>query len=507
MKICVLVSGEEALAQAGVRIRYGRIQPALRASGHELDIRAIDGFASRETFTHDVYIVSKVYDARSLVVADALKRIGIPVGADLFDDYFTQAEDPRLARYRQWLDAFADLADFLLCSTSAMQRIAQSYAPGAPSLVMNDPAPPCDIDSIGGALERKLVMMHATGLLRVGWFGIGDNPSFPVGLHDLAHFGEALAGLRGHGFDVALSVLTNRRSLTPSGLGMLARLPVPYHVDEWSEEAEEALMGEIMLGFLPVSAQPFSTAKSLNRAVSCLATGTQILSAGYPLYDELGDFIYRDAAMFMSDLAAGRQALRAETVPGLLDALRTWADADAESRRLVAFLEPLHRDIARSLAPGPSIVVHGHASQREVHRFSQALGALSVASPYCNQRFNFDIRFEFIPEVPGMAVHIAERLVPQLAPEAQAALRGGDGQADTPFRTIEFARALPNIAVPAAVAQADSLAAVTATYARTMSTVLGVLAFLFPGATVHVSEASRLPLRAGRPSGPAMAAA
>lgn len=500
MKICVLIPNEDALAQAGVRIRYGRIQQILAAQGHELSIQAIDSFATRAQFVHDAYIVSKVYDSRSLVVARLLAGTSILVGADLFDDYFTQLNDTRLVRFQQWMQAFCASANFMLCSTPAMQDVAGQFAPGAPNLVMNDPSPPVTSEAIEAAAVRKLEEARATRTLRIGWFGVGDNPYFDVGLYDLAHFSDALAKLRGRGFDVQLSILTNRRALTPANLAMLARLPVPYDIAEWSEAAERKLIEESLVCFLPVNGQNFSIAKSLNRAVSSLSAGTQVLSPGYPLYRPLGDFVYRNADAFAADLGAGTLAIRPETMPGLMNVLKSWADPDEEATRFISFFERIHPRTPptppKEGVPPTAAVIHGQRSSADAHKFAQRLRMLSVSSPFCRLKLNFDARFEFTSE-GAVAAYVAEKWTLRLPRRSLSVLSDHGRILDTAYKKVDLEKipGNPNFAA-AGLGRANTLASVTASYPSTMADIEKVLSFVFPGVVSYYSENARLPWRA-----------
>jgi hypothetical protein len=205
-----------------------------------------------------------------------------------------------------------------------------------------------------------------------------------------------LGRFRAAGYDAHLSVLTNRRALTVERLAQLARLPVPFTLDDWSEEAEVALVADSLLCFLPVNAQPFSVVKSLNRAVTTLSNGAQILSAGFPLYEALGDYVYRDPLALLDDLEADRLKLRADTLPDLAQLLRSNADPLQEVRGMVRFLKAQE---APPQAPWPATgvagVVHGVRTSGDVHKGVQRLGYLSIASPMSRARLNYDVETVF----------------------------------------------------------------------------------------------------------------
>jgi hypothetical protein len=399
MKLCVLAPTQEYLGLAGVRIRYLRIAEHLRAQGHELTIQVIDQFKSAAQFNHDAYLFSKCYDGRCFVIAQMLRQGGKQVGVDMFDDYFSQQDDSRFLCHREWLRRMAPLLDFYLCSTPRMKEVMVGYLPDAPGHILNDPFDAADPQAIGQVALANLERTLTRGCIDVAWFGVGDNPHFAVGLRDLQAFGHGLALLDRGGLRVQLRILTNRRALTPDGLELLGRLPVAWSVDEWSIEAERQLLCSSLLAFIPVNAQPFSIAKSLNRAVSALTAGTQILSNGYPLYQPLSAFVYRRPQDLMSDLSQGSLKLRPDTVPALMDLLATYGDPVREARAFGDFLSRLLPPPKATLAqrvPDPATLVglvHGVKSPAVVHKFVQRIRHLSVGSPFSTPELNYDLQF------------------------------------------------------------------------------------------------------------------
>ena len=242
MKICVVVPSEEQMTQAGVRIRYKRIVGSIYDSGNELEIIAIQNLTDKSVLIHDVYIISKCYDARAILLVHLLSKTEKLVGIDLFDDYFSQKIDSRFTRLKYWLYSMLRNIDFVLCSTQAMYDVIKRIEPNIPAQVMNDPALPVTTDEICQSLNDKLQIVHKTRRLAISWFGIGDNPYFSVGLSDLVSFSGQLAMLRDKGYLVEVEILTNVRALTPESMAMLRRLPVPYSIEEWTEQKEKALL-------------------------------------------------------------------------------------------------------------------------------------------------------------------------------------------------------------------------------------------------------------------------
>jgi hypothetical protein len=413
MKLCVLVPSEAYRSYAGARIRYHRIAAELQGHGVELALVNIDQFDPK-TADCDGIIISKCHDARPLVAAAEFTRRGKLVGVDLFDDYFSQSSDSRLTRYRNWLRQLLPLCDFALCSTRAMAEVVGQHRRTLPTHIMNDPAPSDSFTAASTTAEQKVAVARDERHIRVCWFGVGDNPYFRVGLADLAAFASFLPALSRTGFDVSLKVVTNERALSADGLAILRWLPIKTEVEEWSEEAEEDALQDAFVAFLPVSAQPFSVGKSLNRAVTALSMGCQVLSVGYPLYAALDPLIYRDPSILIDDLARGVMRFSAGSASKYQRVLGTCASAKVEATKLARFLESLAPQ--SSIDARPLCVIHGHSTRVEAHNFVRRVDGLSVASPYCSAPFDFDVVFRAAGSGHRMLVSksAVQRLLPHV---------------------------------------------------------------------------------------------
>ena len=496
MKIQVVVPDEAYLAQAGVRIRYERIAGHLAAAGHEIGMQPIDELRTADKLDGDVYLFSKCYDARSYVVASAARIQGKLVGIDLFDDYFSQVADSRFVRQRSWLRTIARWCDFVLCSTPRMREVASRSAPGVPAHILNDPHAGLDAERIAATVERNRTRGTATRQVDVAWFGNGDNPHFPVGLRDVHAFAPVLQELRTSGMRPRLRVLTNRRALTADGLEALATLPVPWSVDEWTVEAEAALLEESLVAFIPVNTQPFSTAKSLNRAVSALAAGVQVLTVGYPLYQPLHGFIYRDASSLLSDLERGQLRLRRETLGGLADRFAEWADPRLEAERLAGFLAGTTRQSLADVSPhgrkpaANLAVVHGIRSAVEVHQLTQRHRQLSVGSAYSSEGLNYDVRFSQGPGAGAVQAEIDVRVLDRIRPQVVELLEAGKSRSGRSVRQLPLNSHFPRQAAPIAraLASRNSRLQTLATYEEAMAAEFEVLKTLLPDTEFVLSE-------------------
>ena len=497
MNICVVLPSEDAARQAGVRIRYRRIEASLAALGHRLHVATLQELSDPDRLTHDIYLFSKCYDARAILVARRLVGTSKLVGIDLFDDYFSQARDSRLLRFRTWFRAIIEVADFVLCSTPAMKELARTMAPHLPGHVMNDPAPAIDFDQLGANLRSKLDRVRASREIEVCWFGMGDNSHFPVGLSDLVAFGAELAMFRRDGFNVVLEIQTNARALSTQALARLQRLPIPYTVGEWTEEGEAELLSRSLACFIPVNAQNFSIAKSLNRAMTALSNGAQILSTGYPLYKPLSSLVYRDVSDFAKDVEDGNLLLREETTGVLRDLIHKYGDRDCEAADLVAFLGGLHkrsrseeRGSARSLA-----VIHGAKASKDADVFARDSGVLTIASPFCREQWEFDIVFRLESDGCRLQLYLSDRAWPWLRPEVMTALSARQDFGQRMYRAIDLA-ALDDSGAICGVALGlyGSPVGLVASYSSIMGRVEAITERLFPSVKCVLSERSVFPV-------------
>ncbi len=430
MRLAILIPSEAFLAAAGMRIRYGRLTGHVTRPGVEIEIRPVGEVIRSASFDCDVYIFAKIFDARAPALAHRLRAAGKCVGQDVFDDYFSQRGDARLARFRDGMAAMAPLTDFAICSTGPMARVLGEALPEVPVTVVGDPVESFAPLDVADAAETKVARARASRRLRLLWFGMGDNPYFPVGLADLVAFAGEIARLRRAGYEPDLTVLTNPRALTPEALAALRTLPVPARIEEWSEMGEEAALHDADVAFLPVNGQGFSIAKSLNRAISALNRGCQVLTPGHPLYADLDGFVYRRAEDLTADLDTGRCRLGRAGLAAFCARIFALADPYALGER---FIDAAIGAAARP-RPAPAgadadvAVVEGFETGAEIRRDVAALGALVVTSPFLRSRSDAPVRIE--RQADGslavlLAAAAAERLPDGLRARAGEA---GDGR-------------------------------------------------------------------------------
>lgn len=438
MKLAVLLPDAAALDSAGARLRYKRLAAGLKAQGHKLDLIALDRLGKAHKFDRDAYIFAKIYDARAPILAQAIKQAGARVGIDLFDDYFSTTRDPRLTHLRRWFDGFRPMLDFALCGTDAMAAQVAPLLGDLPCQVIADPAPVLDRKALAQSLPQKARRARDSKALQITWFGIGDNPYFRLGLADLQAFADQLLIPARQGFDIRLSVLTNRRALTVAGLERLARLPVEVDLQDWSLPGEQAALAASDIAFLPVGAGAFSRTKSSNRALTALAAGAQVLSPGHPLYADFEAFLYRDFPTLLADLETDSLRHRADRLTELATRMQQVCGAAGQAEALAGFLAGLGTGERQ---PGRVVcVIHGVGSGGDIHKFAQRMRMLSVASSLSRAQLNFDVT----PD--GDRVLLSERALGLLRPGLATRAEPAKARGDKPTYRLD----MPAAAAPAA---------------------------------------------------------
>lgn len=391
INITVVVPSEDRMQTAGVRIRYIRIMEFLRQYGVALSIEAADNI-SINNLTSDVYLISKVHDVRAILLMTAARSQNKIVGVDFFDNYF-ESTDPRLQRLWDWALDVSKLMDFALCATENMKSVLERELHGNyPCLIINDPYETFEPEILADLIDEKIARLQHTKVLHLSWFGIASNNYFPVGISDLVAFRNYLTPLQNSGYHIRLTVMSNFKSQPNSLYAMLARMSLTPEIIEWSEEGEKQLLSSSLASFLPVNGQGFSTVKSLNRAVSALTNGSQVLSAGFPIYQSLAPFIYRDGRVILSDVVNNCPLLRRDTLHKLKALFETLGDPAVEARQLAIFLKGLVNPVPQVTASIDAMVVVGRRTPPAILEYAQRQDLLVVATPFSRNCDNFDAR-------------------------------------------------------------------------------------------------------------------
>lgn len=488
MKICVIIPSIEQKKQAGVRIRYLRLQQSLKLLKHSMELIPIQDFQVKD-IKHDVYLISKCYDARAFIVSKLLQEHGKVVGIDVFDDYFSQLEDSRFIHFRYWLRIMLSLSDFIICSTPKIKNmLIEKYIPKIPIHVMNDTIETIKEIDLKNILDNKMTIFKQKKKLLIAWFGMGDNPMFPVGVSDISSYGSILSQFRGNGFDVEIEILTNKRAMTAKKLALLCRLPIPYNISEWSEEAEKNLLNKSQVCFLPINGQNFSQMKSLNRAITALHSGNQIIVSGYDLYEVLSDYIYYDIKSFLIDLQKNTLKVSQKTLPNLLKTFNKIANPKNEVEKLISFYKTTINMKLNKKDVKKLVIIHGKESNSLIHKYIQKMNYISVGSPFSMKNLIYNILFKLSEDFQSIECYILKKNINLLNSKFIPYLEDCNSTYDE-YKMINLKKIFPKYKQDfLSLLCLNSISSITAIYFEIMSYISEILNRLLPDVVCFYSE-------------------
>ena len=376
MKIIFIVPSSQWLTSAGVRIRYKRLEPYFHQKGHEISINPLQDITEQCIEEADIVIVSKVFSSDSLYILSLCRRLGVKVGLDLFDDYFSDQRLSVFRKFHDWLELASNMVDFIICSTDRMKQVASQYIEPALIHKINDTKDPdISFSETRCFIDQKSKIYSLNDSLNILWFGIGDNPYFNVGLTDLAHYSNALFQIKKHFASINFTILTNERALTAKNLVRISRLPIQPKLDIWTELKEISYLEESHLAFMPVSHQKFSIAKSSNRCLTALTYGCQVLSNGFDLYSDFNELIYRSTRDFIEDIKLSRFKFNLDTMPLFESICNDSYDSDSEVNRFFDFVE------SKVFASLPRNLINFCLVNTKPHAFSLKSASRNVMFP------------------------------------------------------------------------------------------------------------------------------
>lgn len=375
--LCIVVPNQDYLNQAGARIRYKRLAKYYEENNYLLCFSELNDCLRDDCDSHDVYLISKCYSSSAVVLAQKAKDAGKLVGVDLFDDYFSQSNDSRFVRLRNWLRNLARICDFAWSSTERMKSVAIKYFAPDKVHVLNDPIDANEFLGFDQLLSQKHSHFLETNTLDIVWFGMGDNPDFRVGLSDLLAFKEQLLFLNRQSFRVKITILTNLRALTPQMMQRLRSIGSSLSIELWTEEREKETLRKAFACFIPVNYQGFSIVKSLNRCVTAFTYGCQVIAPGFNLYSDLEQFYYRDIREFVLDLQNKSLKYQANELGDFKSTLLNKADPAIEARNSSLFLNSL---VETQLSSSESIELDrsNNTSTVDSERFKGFIFGLSI---------------------------------------------------------------------------------------------------------------------------------
>jgi hypothetical protein len=179
--------------------------------------------------------------------------------------------------------------------------------------------------------------------------------------------------------------------------------------------------------------------------------------------------------------------------------IHKFGDRDCEGANLAAFLVGLHKrsQSSGSCAVPRLAVIHGVKASKDVEAFARDFGVLSIASPYCNDPWEFDLVFRFGDDGSRLELCLSNRVWPRLRPEIITALSASRTLGQRVYRSIDLA-ALGNAGLTNGVSlgKYSGPSGLVASYSSIVGRVEAITELLFPGIRCVLSERSVFPVGA-----------
>jgi hypothetical protein len=279
-------------ATASVRLRCLVPLKRLVAQGHLACV-----WQDNKNGKFDVVIFSKIYDDGALQTAQRLRTRGTRIILDLCDNHWFGAEDHSAVAARTVrLERMLQVVDRVTASTPLLaQQITSRFGlEKAKISVIPDPVLPVQPAALSlkgrwdmGRLKRFLCdHPQAYHLVWFGNHGAGHARSGMEDLERIRHIIDVSEEL------FSLTVISNSASKYQE-IFKDWRLPVRYI--PWRIDTIDAMLTMHDCAVIPITPNPFTLAKTMNRPATALMAGLEVFADRIPSYDELSPFITLDS--------------------------------------------------------------------------------------------------------------------------------------------------------------------------------------------------------------------
>jgi hypothetical protein len=250
-------------------------------------------------------IFQKAYSEEDLDIASHLRGLGTRTVFDLCDNHFynpTGRDDYRARADR--LQRMIDRVDAVTVATPELAKLVNR-----PSTIIDDALDA--VEPAGWSILRK-ILPRGRRPLRLVWFGNAGQDDPPFGLIDLARIRPQLELLH-ECRPIELTVISNSRASFNRYLDSV-RFPVGYH--EWNNARYQRILRRQDLCIIPVSPNPFTLCKTVNRLALALLLGLPVVADPIPSYEELRPFAFMEnwqggLHQYVRDIARQRAHIRA----------------------------------------------------------------------------------------------------------------------------------------------------------------------------------------------------
>lgn len=264
------VPGLRAHDVASTRVRC--LLPARLLGTAGVDSRLLRRHERRRA---DVVVFQKAYAPDHLALAARLRHAGVRLVLDVCDNHFHNPADSReVAGRAERLKRMVDLVDVVTVSTPTLAELIQHDR----RVLVDD----CVEWPAGPRAPRARF-----GPFCMVWFGNAGDPALGFGLCDLRpRMAELMAFASGRA--VELVVISSSEEQFRRWVG---DQPFPVRYEPWRRRRFAALLAGSDVAVLPVTLNPFTTAKTSNRPVTALLHGVPVVTSPLPSYLELSPFV------------------------------------------------------------------------------------------------------------------------------------------------------------------------------------------------------------------------
>ena len=226
-----------------------------------------------------VVVFQKAYSDNDLAIAAHLRPHGVRTVFDLCDNHFY---NPNCRPdYRERADRLCRMIESVDAVTAATPELARVI--DRPSTVIDDAL---DIVKRDWWAELRRRWPRRRRSLRLVWFGNAGLDDPPFGLVDLQRIRPQLQALHNHR-PIRLTVISNSREAFER---RMAHAPFPVRYYDWDTSTYQRIVRRQDLCLIPISDNPFTRCKTVNRLALSLLLGVPAAADPIPELRELCSF-------------------------------------------------------------------------------------------------------------------------------------------------------------------------------------------------------------------------
>lgn len=279
------------VATASIRLRCLIPMESLATRGHGTSL-----WHKNKNASFDVMIFSKIYDDRALATAQNLRKRGTRIVLDLCDNHwFGEDEHLAIAARAARLEKMLKVIDRVTVSTPLLaKQIAMRFGLEEELIsVVPDPVLPMQPTSVAlrGRWEIALLKRYLKRYdqsCHLVWFGNHGAGHVQSGMEDLKRIRDVI-DVPDHKF--SLTIISNS---TAKYKRIFKGWQMPKHYVPWRIDTVDRMLMMHDCAVIPITPNPFTLAKTMNRPATALMAGLQVFADGIPSYRELSAFITLD---------------------------------------------------------------------------------------------------------------------------------------------------------------------------------------------------------------------